>query len=91
VAKPATEPSFADEALTDVELSFFERGIMSAPDVSTIVIAEPSPLIADDVDSLLTPEQQERRQWFRRKVTALMAGMGALATAAIAIRLASLL
>ena len=91
-AKPAAEPPFSDEALADVELSFFEGWCAAAPDVSAIVVAEPSPLITDDVDSLLlTPEQQQRRQWFRRRVTALMAGMGVFGAAAIAVRIASLL
>lgn len=91
-AKPAAEPAFADEALPEVELTFFEGWSALAPDVSAIAVEEPSPLITDDVDSLrLTPEQQQRRQWFRRQVTALMAGMGAFGTAAIAVRIASLL
>jgi hypothetical protein len=88
----APEPSFFDEALLDVELSFFEGCSASAPDVSAI--EEPSPLITDDddVDCLrLTPEQQQRRQWFRRQVTALMAGMGVFGAAAVAVRIASLL
>jgi hypothetical protein len=91
-AKLAAEPPFADEALPHVELSFFEGWSASAPEQPAIAVAEPSPLITDDVDSLrLTPEQQQRRQWFRRQVSALMAGMGAFSTAAIAIRIASLL
>jgi hypothetical protein len=91
-AKLEAEPPFVEEALLDVELSFFERGSALAPDVSTSAVAEPCPLITDDVYSVrLTPEQQQRRQWFRRRVTALMAGMGAFGTAAIAIRIASLL
>jgi hypothetical protein len=89
-AKPAAEPLFFDEALLEVELSFFDGGSASDPGVSAV--AELSPLLTDDVDSLLlTPEQQQRRQWFRRQVTALMAGMGAFGTAAIAVRIASLL
>jgi hypothetical protein len=91
-AKLAAEPPFADEALLDVERSFFEAWSALAPDESAIAVAEPSALITDDVDSLrLTSEQQLRRQWFRRHVSALMAGMGALGTAAIAVRIASLL
>jgi hypothetical protein len=91
-AKPAAEPPFSHEALADVELSFFEGWRASAPDVSAVVAAEPSPFITDDVDSLLlTPQQQQRRQWLRRQVTALMAGMGVFGTAAIAVRIASLL
>jgi hypothetical protein len=91
-AKLTAEPPSADEALPDMELSFFERWCASAPDVSISAVAEPSPLITDDVDApRLTPEQQQRRQWFRRQVTALMAGMGALGTAGVALRIASLL
>ena len=91
-AKLAAEPASSDHVPLDVELSFFEGASASAPDVSTVILAEPSPLITDDVDPLLlTPEQQQRRQWFRRQVTALMAGMGAFGTAAIAVRIASLL
>jgi hypothetical protein len=91
-AKLAAEPPFPDEALADVELAFFEGGSASAPDVPTIDAAELSPLITDDVDSLLlTSEQQQRRQWFRRRVTALMAVMGAFGAVSIAVRIASLL
>jgi hypothetical protein len=75
-----------------VELSFFEGWSASSSDVSALVVAEPSPFLTDDVDSLLlTPQQQQRRQWFRRQVTALMAGMGVFGTVAIAARVASLL
>jgi hypothetical protein len=75
-----------------VERSFFEGWNASALDLSATVVADPSPLITDDADALLlTPEQQQRRQWFRRQVTALMAGMGAFGAAAIAVRIASLL
>jgi hypothetical protein len=75
-----------------VERSFFEGWSALAPDECARAVAEPSSLTTDDVDSLrLTPEQQQRRQWFRRQVSALMAGMGALGTAAIAVRIASLL
>jgi len=91
-AKLAAEPPFSDEALADVERSFFEGWSASAPEAPAI---EASPHLSDfpdDVDSLLlTPEQQQRRQGFRRKVAALMAGMGAFGTAAIAVRIASLL
>jgi hypothetical protein len=91
-AKLAAEPPLSDEALPDVERSFFEGWSALAPDESVIAVAELSPLITDDVDSLrLTPEQQQRRQWFRRQVSALMAALGAFGTAAIAVRLASLL
>lgn len=94
-ANLAAEPPLSDEALLDVELSFFEGWSTLASEVSAV--AEPSPLITDDVDTedvdslRLTPEQHQRRQWFRRQVTVLMAGMGALGTAAIAVRIASLL
>jgi hypothetical protein len=91
-AKLATAAPFSDEALPDVERSFFEGWNASALDLSATVVADPSPLITDDADALLlTPEQQQRRQWFRRQVTALMAGMGAFGAAAIAVRIASLL
>jgi hypothetical protein len=91
VAKPAADRPLADEALLDVELSFFEGGSSPVP-VASDVVVEPSQLVADEVDSLLlTPEQQRRRQWFRRQVTALMAGMGAFGTAAALVRIASLL
>jgi hypothetical protein len=74
-----------------VELSFFEGWSASASEASAVLVAEPE-FITDDVDSLrLTPEQQQRRQWFRQQVAALMAGLGALGTAAIAVRIVSLL
>src|SRR5687767_8287739 len=44
-AKLAAEPPFADEALPDVELSFFEGWSALAPDESAV--AEASPLITD--------------------------------------------
>jgi hypothetical protein len=91
VANPGADCLLADEALADVELSFFEGASLPVP-VASDVAAEPSPLEADEDDCmLLTPEQQQRRQWFRRQVTALMAGMSALGTAAIVVRIASLL
>jgi hypothetical protein len=74
-----------------VELSFFEGGSLSVL-VASDPVVEPSPQVADDDDALrLTPAQQERRQWFRRQVMALMAGMSALGTAAVVVRIASLL
>lgn len=91
-AQPTAEPPFSDEALEDLELSFFERGSALASGEPASAGAEPSPLsIEDDLALRLTPEQQQRRRWFRRQVSALMAGMAALGTAAIAVRLASLL
>jgi hypothetical protein len=90
-AHPAAESPLADEALAELELSFFEGWKEPAPDASS-VLAEPSQLATDDVDSmLLTPEQQQRRQGFRRQVTALMAGMGAFSAAAVVAHIASLL
>jgi hypothetical protein len=75
-----------------VEFSFFEGWSLSPRAASPAVVEEPSPIVSDDADSvLLTPEQQQRRQWFRRQVTALMAGMGAFGTAAVMVRVASLL
>jgi hypothetical protein len=75
-----------------VELAFFEGRSWTAPDSPAVTVAEPSELVADDVDSLLlTPEEQQRRQWFRRQVTALMAVMGAFGAAAFVMRVASLL
>jgi hypothetical protein len=90
VASPGADCPLADEALTDVELSFFAGGSLPAP-VASDVTSEPSQLEADEDDCLLTPEQQQRRQWFRRQVMALMAGMGALGMAAVVVRAASLL
>jgi hypothetical protein len=91
VAGPTVAPPLAFEALPDVELSFFERGSLLVPDASDVV-AERSQLGADEADSmLLTPEQHQRRQWFRRQVMALMAGLSALGTAAVVVRIASLL
>jgi hypothetical protein len=91
VATPAAASRLADEALADVELSFFEGG-SSPVSVASDALAEPPQLVADEVDSvLLTPEQQQRRQWFRRQVMTLMAGMSAFGTAAVVVRIASLL
>jgi hypothetical protein len=91
-ANRAAEWPLSDGALPDVELAFFEGWSLSAPDSSGAMDTEPSELIADDVASpLLTPEEQQRRQWFRRQVTALMAGMGAFGAAAVVMRVASLL
>ncbi|HYO93091.1 MAG TPA: hypothetical protein VER33_01215 [Polyangiaceae bacterium] len=90
-ANEGAERSVA-EALPDVELSFFDGGSALAPSVAPAAASEPVQSLTDDVDSLLlTPEQQQRRQWFRRQVTTLMAGMGALGTVAIVARIASLL
>ena len=80
------------DGLPEVERSFFEGWSLSPP----AIVAESSRLIdddvTDDVDSLLlTPEQQLRRQWFRRQVTALMTGMGAFGTLAVMVHIASLL
>jgi hypothetical protein len=93
--QPAIAPVAAcplADGLPDVERSFFEAWSLSPP----AVVAEPSQLVdddvTDDVDSLLlTPEQQLRRQWFRRQVTALMTGMGAFGTLAVVVHIASLL
>ena len=91
-ANAAPECPLADGALPDVELAFFAGWSLSAPESSAVIIAEPPELISDDVDCpLLTPEEQQRRQWFRRHVTALMAGMGAFGAAAVVMRVASLL
>lgn len=91
-ASRAAERPLADEALPDVELSFFEGWSAPAPSVAPGAVVEPPQSLTDDVDSLLlTPAQQERRQWFRRQVTTLIAGMGALGTVAVVARLASLL
>ena len=74
-----------------MELSFFEGGTLPVA-VAPDDLAEPPQLMADEVDSvLLTPAQQQRRQWFRRQVMTLMAGMSALGTAAVVVRVASLL
>jgi hypothetical protein len=84
---PAADCPPVDEVLPDVERSFFDESSSSVPPG-----AAESELDADDVDTLLlTPAQQQRRQWFRRQVMALVAGMGAFGTAAVAVRIASLL
>jgi hypothetical protein len=87
----AAEHPLSDEALLDVERSFFQGGILSEPAVSDFLVTESQPAIDDDDALLLTPEQQQRRRWFRRQVTRLVAGMGAFGTIAMAVRIASLL
>jgi hypothetical protein len=86
-----SEHPLSDEALLDVERSFFQGGILSEPAVSDLRVTESQPAIDDDDSLLLTPEQQQRRRWFRRQVTRLVAGMGAFGTVAMAVRIASLL
>jgi hypothetical protein len=87
----AAAPISADEALLDVERSFFEAGSLSEAAASDLAVTESQPAPDDGDSLLLTPEQQQRRQWFRRQVTTLVAGMGAFGTIAVAVRIASLL
>ena len=87
----AAEHPLADEAMLDVERSFFEGTSSSQPAASAFVVTESEPAIDDDDAVLLTPEQQQRRQWLRRQVTTLVAGMGAFGAVAVAVRIASLL
>jgi hypothetical protein len=87
----AAEHPLFDEALLDVESAFFQGGILSEATASDPLVTESQPAIDADDSWLLTPEQQQRRQWFRRQVTRLVAGMGAFGTVAMAVRIASLL
>jgi hypothetical protein len=89
-ASAATGTALADEGLLEVERSFFEGGSVLERAAADLVTESP-PAIDEGDSLLLTPEQLQRRRWFRRQVAALVAGLGAFGTIAVAVRVASLL
>jgi len=90
-ASPAAAHPFPDGALLEVERAFFEGASSSESAASDLLVSNSQPAMSEEESLLLTPKQQQRREWFRRKVATLMAGMGTLATVAVAVRIASLL